>query len=108
MAMSTPTIRVEDKDGVHHYAFCDENNDLVCLVLSEHIVPLGNMLDMIADAVPEAPVQLYVNKSNWNIEEWYTWSAFELAPAIEITIGAEAYGIGDEVRIEWTWRKVKP
>jgi len=107
MTMTNP-IRVEDKDGVHHYSFCDENNDLICLVLSEHLVPLGNMLDMITDAVPDAPVQLFINSSDWNIEEWYTWSAFELSPVIEIFKANEVYGIGDEIRTEWAWRRVKP
>ena len=56
MTMTNP-IRVEDKDGMHHYAFCDENNDLICLVLSEYLVPVGNMLDMVAQAIPDAPEQ---------------------------------------------------
>ncbi len=102
------TVRVEDKDGMYHYAFCDENNDLICLVCSEHIVPLGDMLDLITDAVPESPVQLYLNKSEWNLAEWQTWYAFGLAPAIEIYSANEVYGIADEVRTQWEYHRMKP
>ncbi len=106
MTMDNP-LRIKDKDGVYHYAFCDVNNDLVCLVCCEYIAPWGDLLDSVYEALDDDS-QLYANKSDWNLAEWNTWYAFGLAPAIEIYKANEAYGIGDEVRTEWTWRRIQP
>lgn len=104
---SDAPLRVQDKDNVWYYAFCDEKENLICLLCTEHVVPWGSVLD-VAYAVLDNNDQLYAVKSNWNLAEWNTWFAFELCPAAEIIQGEEAWGIADEIRYSWDWRRIKP
>jgi hypothetical protein len=109
--MMTNPLRVMGNDGVFYYAFCDANNDLVCLVCTEYTVPFTSVLDLVNDALDNDD-QLYANKSEWNIAEWNTWLAFELCPVIEIiSVGANNGMSTDMVNEEshsWMWRRIKP
>jgi hypothetical protein len=95
--------------AIKRYAIIrDWNNDLAALVTSAQFVPTLEIYRCVRQALalpPLHPLRGLRYCANFTVEEWETWFAFELVPAIQIHLRTEATNTSDRV---WKWERIKP
>jgi hypothetical protein len=88
----------------------DWNDDLIALVTSTQYVPTLEIYRCVRQALglrPHTHNPLWGLRycANFTIEEWETWFAFELVPAIQIKC---LEGSTHESNSVWEWERIKP